>query len=690
MINKDYAITRLKQLRNEIYEHNYRYYVIDDPQLSDAQYDELMQELLALEQQYPDLVTADSPSQRVGSLADTAFTPVTHAVRMLSLANAFDAADIQAFIKRIEQTLDKNSYPRTGLDYVAEYKFDGLAVSIRYEDGVLVQASTRGDGSVGEDITANIRTIRSVPLNLANHLKKSLPIPHVLEVRGEVLMTRADFAKLNQVQASRGEKQFANPRNAAAGSLRQLDANITATRPLRFYAYGWGQLALESGNTEPYASHAQMLDWLADFGFAVSPGRKICTNEAALLSFYQHTESIRNTLPYEIDGVVYKVNSLAAQQVLGFVSRAPRFAIAHKFPAQEQTTRLESIEIQVGRTGALTPVARLKPVQVGGVTVTNASLHNEDEIRRKDIRVGDTVVIRRAGDVIPEVVAPVLSLRPADAQVFDLAKYCQVCPECGSALERPEGEAITRCTGGLFCPAQRKQTLWHAASRKALDIDGLGDKLIEQLVDNGRVHTLADIYSLSELELATYPRMGAKSAANLVAAINNSKKPSLARFLYALGIRHVGESTARDIALHFGNLKAVMAASVDDLLLVDDVGPVGAESITTFFAEPHNREVIEQLLAAGVEPEATLATTGQPQLLAGKTFVLTGTLPNLSRDEASKLIQDAGGKVSSSVSKKTSYVLAGAEAGSKLAKAESLGLAIIDEDGLYQLLKKPD
>lgn len=680
--------SELANLKAAIYEHNYRYYVIDDPQVSDAQYDALMQQLLAIEREHPDLISPDSPSQRVGALPDTAFKPVQHAVRMLSLGNAFNEADVQAFADRIEQLLLKNASQELPLEYVAEYKFDGLAVTIRYENGLLVQASTRGDGTVGEDITANIRTIRSVPLNLTHNLKNlgiaDLDIPEVLEVRGEVLMTRADFDLLNQQQTAHNEKQFANPRNAAAGSLRQLDAAVTAKRPLRFYAYGWGQII---GDGYLKERHSDMLDWLAKFGFVVSPGRAICNSVQDLLDFYNKTNSVRNSLAYEIDGVVYKVNSLTAQDRLGFVSRAPRFAIAHKFPAQEQTTLLENIEIQVGRTGALTPVARLKPVVVGGVTVTNATLHNEDEIRRKDIRVGDTVIVRRAGDVIPEVVAPVLSLRPENTKVFDLSDYCLVCPECGSDLERPEGEAITRCTGGLFCPAQRKQTLWHAASRKALDIDGLGDKLIEQLVDSKRVSTLADIFSLTEIELAAYPRMGAKSASNLVAAINASKKPDLDKFIYALGIRHVGESTARDLALYFNDLQAVIDADADELLKVNDIGPVVANSLVNFFAEPHNRQVISDLLAAGVSP-VLLAKPAVKSSLLDKTFVLTGTLPTMTRDQASQLILSAGGKVSGSVSKKTDWVLAGADAGSKLSKAKDLGVAILTEEEFLKLISQ--
>ncbi|TAN30208.1 MAG: NAD-dependent DNA ligase LigA [Castellaniella sp.] len=689
---------RLAALRAEIEAHNRHYYVDDDPQVSDAQYDRLMAELRVLESAHPDWVTPDSPTQRVGAAPLASFQPVHHVVRMLSLGNAFEAQDVRDFDERIRGILLQAALlPRAsgpapgqgalfgdgsaGVEYVAEYKFDGLAVSLRYEDGLLVQAATRGDGTDGEDITANIRTLRSVPLRLVGG-----SVPAVLEARGEVLMAHADFERLNAVQAAHGEKRFVNPRNAAAGSLRQLDPRVTAARPLRFYAYGWGQIQDGSGQEwVPHETHAGMLDWLAGFGFAVSPGRAVCHGADELLRFYEAVGSRRAGLPFDIDGVVYKVNLLAAQQVLGFVARAPRFAIAHKFPAQEETTRLLGIDVQVGRTGALTPVARLQPVFVGGVTVTNATLHNEDEIRRKDVRIGDTVVVRRAGDVIPEVVGPVLALRPADAVPFDLLAACPVCPECGSAVERPEGEAVTRCTGGLFCPAQRKQTLWHAASRKALDIDGLGDKLIDQLVDSGRVHILADLYGLTELELSTYDRMGRKSAQNLVAAIDRSRRPTLSRLLYALGIRHVGETTARDVARHFGSLQAVLEASEDDFLRVPDVGPVVATSIFRFFAEPHNREVLAALKAAGVVPSAEVEPAGQKPL-AGKTLVLTGTLPTLSRDEASALVLAAGGKVSGSVSRKTSWVVAGEDAGSKLARAQELGVPVIDEAGLKALL----
>jgi DNA ligase (NAD+) len=689
---------RLAALRAEIEAHNRHYYVDDDPQVSDAQYDRLMAELRALESTHPDWVTPDSPTQRVGATPLASFQPVHHVVRMLSLGNAFEAQDVRDFDERIRGILLQAALlPRAsglapgqgalfgdgsaGVEYVAEYKFDGLAVSLRYEGGLLVQAATRGDGTDGEDITANIRTLRSVPLRLVGE-----SVPAVLEARGEVLMAHADFEHLNAVQAAHGEKRFVNPRNAAAGSLRQLDPRVTAARPLRFYAYGWGQIQDGSGQEwVPHETHAGMLDWLAGFGFAVSPGRAVCHGADELLRFYEAVGARRAGLPFDIDGVVYKVNLLAAQEVLGFVARAPRFAIAHKFPAQEETTRLLGIDVQVGRTGALTPVARLQPVFVGGVTVTNATLHNEDEIRRKDVRIGDMVVVRRAGDVIPEVVGPVLALRPADAVPFDLLSACPVCPECGSAVERPEGEAVTRCTGGLFCPAQRKQTLWHAASRKALDIDGLGDKLIDQLVDSGRVRILADLYGLTELELSTYDRMGRKSARNLVAAIDQSRRPTLSRLLYALGIRHVGETTARDIARHFGSLQAVLEASEDDFLRVPDVGPVVAASIFRFFAEPHNREVLAALKAAGVVPQEEVAPAGQKPL-AGKTLVLTGTLPTLSRDEASALVLAAGGKVSGSVSRKTSWVVAGEEAGSKLARARELGVPVIDEAGLKALL----
>ncbi|MGP1613564.1 MAG: NAD-dependent DNA ligase LigA, partial [Pollutimonas bauzanensis] len=651
---------RLDSLRAEIARHNRLYYVQDAPVISDAEYDRLMKELMALEESHPDLITPESPTQRVGAGPLPAFKSVRHAVPMRSLGNAFDPEDVLAFDKRVGDTLrDAGMAAADGqVEYVAELKFDGLAVSLRYEQGRLAQAATRGDGQTGEDITGNIRTLRSVPLQLVGDF------PEVLEVRGEVLMNRSDFDSLNQAQQRRREKIFVNPRNAAAGSLRQLDPRITATRPLRFFAYGWGEIRIRhDGQTEqfrqeagqasmPRPTHAQMLDWFEQFGLPVNGVRKVVKGADGLLAFYAETGGARAQLPFDIDGVVYKVNSLAAQEVLGYVARAPRFALAHKFPAQEETTTLVGIEVQVGRTGAITPVARLKPVFVGGVTVTNATLHNEDEIRRKDVRVGDTVIVRRAGDVIPEVVGPVLDLRPEGTSLFVTPRTC---PVCGSAVERLEDEAISRCTGGLFCAAQRKQSIAHAAGRKALDIEGLGEKLVDQLVESGRVKSLADLFTLNALELASYQRMARKSAENLVAALEQARTPELGRLLYALGIRHVGETTARDLARHFGSVEAVMQADETELLKVNDVGPVVAGSIVRFFAEAHNREIIAALAAAGVHARAPAALAGGGQRLAGRTLVLTGTMPTWTRDDATRHILAAGGKVSASVSKKTAY-----------------------------------
>ncbi|AMG36737.1 NAD-dependent DNA ligase LigA [Achromobacter xylosoxidans] len=684
------------RLRAEIEQHNVRYYVYDDPSISDAEYDRMMRELQDLEAAHPELVTPESPTQRVGAAPVSAFGSVRHAVPMLSLGNAFDEEDVVAFDRRVTDTLRGAGLlgPAQQAEYFCELKLDGLAISLRYEDGRLVQAATRGDGQTGEDVTSNIRTIKAIPLQLTG------PAPKVLEVRGEVLMNRADFEKLNAAQAKRDEKVFVNPRNAAAGSLRQLDPRITAKRPLRFFAYGWGEVqglpGAQSGlfdeapagatdaaaATLPEKSHGAMLDWLAALGLPVNVKHNHrATGAEGLMAFYAKVGALRPDLPYDIDGVVYKVDSLPAQKLLGFVARAPRFALAHKFPAEEATTTLLDIEVQVGRTGAITPVARLKPVFVGGVTVTNATLHNEDEIRRKDVRIGDTVIVRRAGDVIPEVVGAVLEQRPADAREFVMPKAC---PVCGSAIERLEDETIARCTGGLFCAAQRKQTLWHAASRKALDIEGLGEKLVEQLVDSGRVKSLADLFSLRPLELVGLDRMGQKSADNLVEAIDKARAPALGRLLFALGIRHVGETTARDVARHFGSIEAIMDADEDALSSVPDVGPVVAGSIRRFFAEQHNRDVIDQLKAQGVHPVAEAVP--QDTTLAGKTFVLTGTLPNWTREEASMRIQAAGGKVSGSVSKKTAYLVAGEDAGSKLTKAQELGVTVLDEDALKALL----
>ncbi|MEI7569302.1 MAG: NAD-dependent DNA ligase LigA [Alcaligenaceae bacterium] len=669
-------LERVAGLRNEIEQHNHAYYVLDAPQVSDAQYDLLMRELLALETQYPELITSASPTQRVGAAPLAAFASVTHSVPMLSLGNAFEAEDVQAFDKRVTDSLRAagklTSDEQTA--YFCELKLDGLAINLRYERGVLVQAATRGDGQSGEDVTSNIRTIKAIPLRLTGQPQD---IPEVFEVRGEVFMNLADFDRLNDAQRSRNEKIFVNPRNAAAGSLRQLDPRITAQRPLRFFAYGWGDVG-----EVPFAQHSQMLDWMAQLGLPVNVTQHVVAQGAGdLLRYYEQVGERRASLPYDIDGVVYKVNDLTAQRMLGFVARAPRFAIAHKFAAQEAFTTLLDIEVQVGRTGAITPVARLAPVFVGGVTVTNATLHNEDEIRRKDVRVGDTVIVRRAGDVIPEVVGPVLEKRPIFATQFVMATAC---PVCGSSIEKLEDEAIARCTGGLFCAAQRKQSLIHAAGRKALDIEGLGEKLVEQLVDRGRIHSLADIFTLQAQELAGFDRMGQKSADNLIAAIQQAKQPLLGRLIFSLGIRHVGETTARDLALHFGSIEKIMSASQDDLLAVADVGPVVAGSIARFFAETHNQEIVIALQAQGVTPRAEVAARSAG--LSGKTFVLTGTLPVWTREEASSLIAAAGGKVTGSVSRKTSFVVAGEDAGSKLEKAIELGVTVLDEAALRELL----
>lgn len=698
------SLDRVKQLRHTLEAHNRAYYQDDSPTVSDAEYDALMRELEALESQHPEWVSSDSPTQRVGSAPISSFASVRHVVPMLSLGNAFDDEDVQAFDKRVADTLAVAGL--VGLDrqveYIAEYKFDGLAVSLRYEHGLLVQASTRGDGTTGEEISSNIRTINAIPLRLAGSPERW---PAVLEVRGEVLMYRQDFEELNQRQLQKGEKVFVNPRNAAAGSLRQLDPRITATRPLRFFAYGWGEVSgvpgqmthLEAQNdlfaidlpeeNLPRDTQAGMLDWIASFGLPVNQARRVLRGAEALLSFYHQAEQDRATLPFEIDGIVYKVNALRAQQTLGYVSRAPRFALAHKFPAQEETTLVEGIDFQVGRTGVVTPVVRLKPVFVGGVTVTNATLHNEDEARRKDVRVGDTVFVRRAGDVIPEVVAVVLDKRPEGAPVFSMPTAC---PACGSALERLPGEVAWRCTGGLICSAQLKQTLIHAASRKALDIEGLGDKLVELLVDEKLITSLADIFTLhseaKQARLLALPRMGKKSVDNLLAAIERAREPDLDRLIFALGIRHVGETTARDLALAFGSLEALQTVDQERLLAVNEVGPVVAASVHHFFQEPHNLAILAQLQELGVQAKVLALNTAQAQTLSGKTFVITGTLPSMSREQATQRVLEAGGKVSGSVSKKTAYVLAGAEAGSKLAKAEELGIPVLDEAQFLAML----
>ena len=664
-------VARAAQLRRELEQHNYSYYVLDQPTIADADWDRLFHELVALETEYPELLSADSPTQRVGSKPLAAFASVTHRVPMLSLGNAFSDDDIDSFDRRCREALDAAE-----IEYCCEPKFDGLAINLTYEHGSFVQGATRGDGGVGEDVTQNLRTVRAIPLTIDSPVAR-------LEVRGEVLMLRKDFERLNARQAARGEKLFVNPRNASAGSLRQLDPRLTAERPLTFFAYGVGNV---EGVAQP-ATHAALLDWLASLRFPVATQRRVARGAQGLKDFYRDIGALRPELPFDIDGVVYKVNRFSQQQSLGFVSRAPRFAIAHKFPAEEATTVLLGIDVQVGRTGAITPVARLQPVFVGGTTVSNATLHNEDELRRKDLKIGDTVVVRRAGDVIPEVAAVIHSLRPADAREFIMPVAC---PECGSAIVRLEGEAVARCTGGLICPAQRKQALLHFAQRRAVDIEGLGDKLVEQLVDNDIVHTAADLYRLGVASLANLERMADKSAVNLVAAIEHSKHTTLPRFLFGLGIRNVGEATARDLARHFGKLDAIMDASIEQLLEVNDVGPVVAQSLRRFFDQPHNREVIEQLRACGVhwdevEPARVAAET--VGTFAGKTVVLTGTLGEMSRDLAKEKLEAAGAKVSGSVSKKTDFVIAGAEAGSKLDKARELGVAVLDEQQFLALLQ---
>jgi len=655
-------------LQEELARLEHAYYVLDTPILPDIEYDRLYREMLEIEANHPEWVSPESLSQRVGGTALKEFDSVQHTVPMLSLNNAFEDAELIAFDRRSREGLHTEH-----VDYAGELKFDGLAISLRYENGSLVKAATRGDGASGEDVTANIKTIRAIPLKL---LGKN--IPAVLEVRGEVFMYLKDFQKMNQQAATLGEKEFANPRNAAAGSLRQLDSKITAKRPLSFFAYGLG--ALEPQSWLP-ATHEELLNAYVELGLPVCPERRVLKSVTEILSFYNEIGAKRDSLPYDIDGVVYKVNSFAEQAKLGFVSRAPRFALAHKYPAQEALTTVLGIDVQVGRTGAITPVARLAPVEVGGVRVTNATLHNEDEVKRKDVRVGDTVSIRRAGDVIPEVVSVIKARRPADAAEFTMPIRC---PVCNSHIERLADEAVARCSGGLFCGAQRKQALIHFAHRRALDIEGLGEKIVDQLVDQNLVRTPADLYCLGFTALANLERMGDKSADNLIQAINKSRNTSLARFIFALGIRHVGETTAKDLANHYQSMHAVMDATLADLLTVKDVGPVVADSIVSFMEEVHNREVIEKLLASGMQLSVEEKIISAA--IAGKTFVLTGTFPTMTRDEAKDLLEKAGGKVAGSVSKKTDYVVAGSDAGSKLTKAEELGILVIDEAAMLKLL----
>ena len=682
----DQAAARAAELRALLHHHAHRYYVLDAPEIPDAEYDRLFQELQALEAAHPDLRAPDSPTQRVLGRVLEGLTPVRHVVPMLSIQTETDttAAGAVAFDARVrrELALPADAPP---VEYAAELKYDGLAVSLRYEAGVLVLAATRGDGETGEDVTQNIRTIGQVPLRL--HTEASDKPPPVLEVRGEVYMRRDDFERLNERQREKGERTYINPRNTAAGAVRQLDPAMTASRPLSFFAYGLGDVQGWPLPGEPAATHSGVLDALAAFGLPVSNDRRVVLGAEGLVAFHRDILARRDALPFDIDGVVYKVNALALQRRMGFKTREPRWAVAHKYPAQEQATRLAGIEVQVGRTGKLTPVAKLEPVFVGGTTVSNATLHNVFELRRKGVRIGDRVIVRRAGDVIPEVVARIPEARAAYVPNFQMPRQC---PVCGSEVRREKGGVDHRCTGGLFCAAQRKQALLHFAGRRAMNIEGLGDKLVDQLVDGGLVRTLPELYKLGVAKLATLERMAEKSAANLVAALEQSKRTTLARFLYALGIRQVGEATARDLARHFGRLDRVMDASVEQLLEVNDVGPIVAESIHTFFAQPHNREVVEQLRAAGVtwdEHEGAAAQAGAPLPLAGKTLVLTGTLPTLSRDEAKALVEAAGGKVAGSVSKKSHWVVAGEEAGSKLDKARELGVPVLDEAALRRLVE---
>lgn len=666
-------IQKVKALRDQIRLYNHQYHVLDEPSVPDAEYDRLMRELQAIEGAHPELISEDSPTQRVGAQPAVAFTTVQHELPMLSLDNAFSEEELNSFHRRLTDRLGMEESDR--IDYSAEPKLDGAAVSLMYKKGHLVQGATRGDGTTGENITHNVRTIAAIPLSLIGS-----GYPSTLEVRGEVFMPRAGFEKYNDNARKKGEKTFVNPRNAAAGSLRQLDPRLTAGRPLDMYIYSVGFV---DGGELP-KRHSEILSQLQEWGLKVCPERQLVTGIKGCLNYYQHIGAQRDSLKYDIDGVVYKVDRLDYQNKLGFVSRAPRWAIAHKFPAQEEITVVRDIEFQVGRTGAVTPVARLEPVFVGGVTVSNATLHNMDELNRKDVRIGDTVIVRRAGDVIPEVVKTIPDRRPTGTR---RVKVPRKCPVCGSEVVREKDEAVARCTGGLFCAAQRAETLKHFVSRRALDIDGLGSKLIEQLVEIDRVKTAADLYSLAEGELCELDRMGEKSARNLLASIVKSKDTTLSRFLYGLGIREVGEATATALAAYYGKLEAIMSADEENLQQVPDVGPIVAARIHSFFDEKHNQEIVARLISSGLhwdefEPDTDKASGP----LSGKVFVLTGTLTSMTRDEAKDQIQALGGKVTGSVSKKTDYVVFGAKAGSKLTKAQNLGVATIDEAALEKFL----
>jgi DNA ligase (NAD+) len=682
-------IARRDAMHAFLHHHAHQYYVLDDPKIPDAEYDRVFKLLQALEAEHPELLTADSPTQRVIGAVMDGLSSVRHAIPMLSIRTETDteASGAENFDARIRKELELSD-DAPPVEYVAELKFDGLAMSLRYENRILVQAATRGDGETGEDVTHNIRTIHQIPLKLPPEA------PALLEVRGEVYMRRDEFEAMNERQrekiaaGAKGEKTFVNPRNAAAGAVRQLDSKIAAQRPLSFFAYSLGEVTSPDEGGVVFETHWQALQTLKSWGFPVSAGISLARGATELIAYHQRIAAERDNLPFDIDGVVYKVSSFALQKRLGFVTREPRWAVAHKYPAQEQMTVVQAIDIQVGRTGKLTPVAKLAPVFVGGVTVTNATLHNEGEAQRKDVRVGDTVIVRRAGDVIPEVVGVVLEKRPEDAgEPLNIYKRLSgQCPECQSAIAKEEDEADWRCTGGLFCPAQRKQAILHFAQRRALDIEGLGDKLVDQLVDAGVIKTLPDLYRLGLTSLSALDRMAEKSAQNILAALEKSKQTTLPRFLYGLGIRQIGESTARDLAKHFGSLDAIMDATEEQLLEVNDVGPIVAHSLRTFFDQPHNREVMEQLRAVGIKWEEGEPAQRAPQTLTGKTFVLTGTFPTLSRDQAKDMLEASGAKVSGSVSKKTSYVVAGSDAGSKLDKAKELGVEVIDEAQMLALL----
>ncbi len=668
---------QIESLRQQLNEHNYRYYVQDAPSIPDAEYDRLMRQLQALEEAHPELQSPDSPSQRVGGMPLSAFSQITHRIPMLSLDNAFDDDEFNRFNQRVKERLGTDDE----IEYACEPKLDGIALSIRYENGLLVQAATRGDGTTGEDITQNVKTIGSVPLRLTES-DVSGELPDVLEVRGEVYMPKAGFEKLNKAAAEAGEKVFVNPRNAAAGSLRQLDSRITAKRPLEFCAYSVGEV---SDGFMP-EHHSEVLQKLSGLGFRLNPELKVVTGVQGCLDYYRDLGERRDQLAFEIDGIVFKTNRLDLQEELGFVSRAPRWAIAYKFPAQEEMTLLKDVEFQVGRTGAITPVARLEPVYVGGVTVSNATLHNADEVARLGVKIGDTVIVRRAGDVIPQIVSVVAEKRPADAR--DVL-FPDTCPVCGSETERAEGEAVVRCSGGLVCAAQRKEGIKHFASRKALDVDGLGDKLVEILVDKKLVTNLTDLFHLQAEDVAALERMGPKSAQNLLDALKKAKQTTLPRFIYALGIREVGETTAKQLAQHFCELDNIRNATEEELLEVPDVGPIVAHHIVTFFRQPHNLETLDALLAEGIEWPAIEARPPAEELpLAGQTLVLTGTLNQLKRNDAKAALEELGAKVSGSVSKKTHLVIAGESAGSKLTKAQELGIEVTDEEGLLALLRE--